>query len=406
GLQINAIKVVEEGRRNAAAWQLLRDNIRAAELVIGDMEAQMAACQLGAQRFTELIERYGLDLVRAASEDLMDYSERMLRRQIEALPDGIYRATGHLDGFEELEDPAYRDLVIEVAVTVSGSDIEVDFSGTSPQIDRPINMPFEGTVDIAVYLTLRSILLDSDREPSVPTNSGLFRPISISAPRGSLANPIHPAPVIARFCSGNIVADTVMHALAAVAPERVSAGVGNLKVVAYSGLDERGEHWVLMDIIEGSYGGREGKDGLDAVDTLYANTRNNPIEDVESHYPLRVVRYELDDAARGGAGRWRGGRGSVREVEFLAPGGFSIEADGHRWAPWGFAGGADGSPGRIVVTNAGASRELPSKVPYHRAEAGDTLRMVGPAGGGFGLPAERAEEARAADLADGFKIGT
>ena len=208
-------------------------------------------------------------------------------------------------------------------------------------------MPFEGTVDIAVLLTVRSILLDTATHEPVPTNSGLFRPIRITAPEGTLANPRFPAPVIARFCSGNAVADTVMRALSQVVPDNVSAGIGHLKVTAFSGLRD-GTHWVYMDIMEGSYGGRLGKDGLDAVDTLYANTRNNPIEDIESHYPLRVTRYELTEGT-GGRGRWRGGLGSIREFEFTEPGGFSIEGDGSKFPPPGLFGGADGTPGSGAV---------------------------------------------------------
>jgi N-methylhydantoinase B len=402
GLQLSAIKVEEEGRRNEQVWRLLRDNIRAPQLVVGDMEAQVAAARIGAERFLELVERYGIETVQAASEDLMDYAERVMRRQIEALPDGTYSAVGHIDGFLDHPDPVYRDLPIAVTVVVDGSDVHVDLTGTAPQVDLPINMPFEGTVDIAVYLTLRSILLDTAVHEPVPTNSGLFRPIRITAPEGCLANPRFPAPTIARFCPGNIVADTLMHALAEVVPDRVSAGIGNLKVVAYSGLRPNGVHWVYMDICEGSYGGRHGKDGLDAVDTLYANTRNNPIEDIESHLPLRVRRYELEDGVAPGAGRWRGGLGSVREVEFLEPGGFSVEADGLEWAPWGFRGGGEGTPGRIAVrTAAGEELELPSKIPYRTAAPGDTLRLVGAFGGGYGDPRERDRAAIRDDLADG-----
>ncbi len=401
GLQFNAIKIEEAGRRNEWIWRILRDNIRAAQLVVGDMEAQVAACRIGAERFVDLLGRYGLETVRAASDDLMDYSERMLRREIEKLPDGTYRAEGYLDGFLDHPDPSYRDLVVRVAVTVDGSDMVVDLAGTAPQVDLPINMPFEGTVDIAVLLTVRSILLDTELHDPVPTNSGLFRPITITAPEGTLANPRFPAPVIARFCSGNIVADTVMRALAPVVPERVSAGIGNLKVTAFSGL-RGGTHWVYMDIMEGSYGGRHGKDGLDAVDTLYANTRNNPIEDIESHYPLRLTRYELTEGT-GGRGRWRGGLGSIREFEFTEPGGFSVEGDGSKYAPPGLFGGLAGTPGSIVL-NAGTEREqaLPSKLPYRKAATGDRLRLVGPSGGGYGDPAERDPAAIRNDVLDGY----
>jgi N-methylhydantoinase B len=401
GLQLAAIKIEDEGRRNDAIWQLLRDNCRAPQLVVGDMEAQVVAAKIGAGRFVELIERFGLQTVRDASEDLMDYSDRMLRREIEKLPDGTYEAVGHIDGFVDHPDPAYRDLEIKVAITVDGSEITVDLTGTAPQVDLPINMPFVGTVDVAIWVTLRSILLDAATHEPVPTNSGLFRAIRIVAPEGCLANPTFPAPTIARFCGGNIVADTVMRALAPVLPEGVSAGVGNLKVVAYSGFSG-GQHWVYMDIQEGSYGGRHGKDGLDAVDTLYANTRNNPIEDIESHFPLRVTQYELVED-RAGPGRWRGGLGSIREFEFLDDAGCSLEGDGNEWAPRGLFGGGDGSPGAVVLRRAdGGEEPLPSKFPYRKAAAGERLRLVSPCGGGYGDPRERDPDAVRADLADGY----
>ena len=402
GLQFNAIKIEEEGRPNEWIWRFIRDNVRAAQLVVGDMEAQVAACRIGAERVEELVERYGIETLQAASEDLMDYSERLLRREIEKLPDGSYEAEGFIDGFQDDPNPANRDLRVRVKVTVEGSNILVDLDGTSPQIDLPLNMPFEGTVDIAVYLTIRSILLDSDRHGDVPANSGLFRPITITAPEGCLANPRYPAPVIARFCPGNVVADTVMRALAPLVPHNVSAGVGNLKVVAYSGLAESGQHWVYMDIQEGSYGGRYGKDGLDAVDTLYANTRNNPIEDIESHYPLRVTRYELN-VDNAGAGRWRGGLGTVREIEFLAPGGMSLEGDGSVFPPPGLFGGEDGTPGRVEINHRGAdAADAPSKFPYRAARVGDRLLLVAPSGGGYGPPSERDPAAVREDLADGL----
>jgi N-methylhydantoinase B len=401
GLQFNAIKVEEEGRRNQWIWQLLRDNIRASALVVGDMEAQIAAAKIGADRFVELLDRYGLETIRAASEDLMDYSERMLRQEVDRLPDGTYEAEGFIDGYLDHPDPSYRDLPIRAAVTVEGSDIHVDLTGTAPQVDLPINMPFEGTVDIAIYLVLRSILLDSETHEPVPTNSGLFRPIRITAPEGCLANPRYPAPTIARFVAGNIVAETVMRALAGVVPDKVAASVGNLGVVSLSGLRD-GTHWVHMDIWEGSYGGRRGKDGLDAVDTLYGNTRNNPIEDIESHLPLRITRYELVEDS-GGAGRWRGGLGSIRDTQFLEPGGFSIEGDGNKYAPRGLFGGLDGSPGAMIL-NPGTEREvsLPSKIPYRKVGAGDTIRTIRPSGGGYGDPQERDPEAVREDVLDGF----
>ncbi|MEZ5099199.1 MAG: hydantoinase B/oxoprolinase family protein [Thermoleophilia bacterium] len=401
GLQFTAIKVEEEGRRNEMVWRIVRDNIRMSQIVVADMEAQIAAARIGHDRFVELIERYGLQTVQGACEDLMDYSERVFRQEIAKLPDGTYTAETRMDGYLDHPDPAYRDLPIVATVTVAGSDITIDLTGTAPQVDLPINLPFEGTVDIAIYLVLRSILLDSETHEPVPSNSGLFRPITITAPAGCLANPIYPAPTIARFVGGNLIAETVMRALAPLVPDKVAASVGNLKVIASSGLRDGG-HWVHMDIIEGSYGGRLGKDGLDAVDTLYGNTRNNPIEDIESHLPLRVVRYELNDDT-GGPGRWRGGIGSIRDTMFTEDGGFSIEGDGNKWPPPGIFGGQEGTPGAIIL-NPDTDREesLPSKIPYRKVKAGDVVRKVCPSAGGYG-PVEERDPARVReDVLDGF----
>jgi N-methylhydantoinase B len=402
GLQFKAVRVYDGGEKVWPVWQILRDNIRAADLVVGDMEAQVAACRLGAERLLELVGQHGLERVKAASEELMAYSERMLRERIAELPDGEYRAEGMLDGYLDSDDPAERHLRVVVTLRIAGSQIEVDLTGTSPQVDLPINMPFEGTTDIAILLTLRSVLLDSARMEYVPQNDGLTRPVSIVAPRGTLANPIFPAPTIARFCTGNVLADTVMRALAQVVPEAVGAGVGNLHVAAYSGLDDE-DYWVYMDIVEGSYGGRAGgRDGMDAVDTLFANTRNNPIEDIESHYPLRVERYELrEDVA--GAGRSRGGAGCVRDFTFLAAARFSVEGEGHHHAPPGIFGGHDGTPGGLVL-NPGTEREerLPSKIPDRRTRAGDRLRTLGPCGGGYGDPLLRDPARVLDDVLDGL----
>lgn len=387
GLQFKAIKVYDGGVRNEAVWQILKDNVRAPGMVVGDMEAQVAACQIGADRFIDLVDRYGLKAVNDASEALMDYSERLMRQAIKDVPDGVYHATTCIDGF--LDDPDRRDLPLAVTITITGDEMLVDLTGTAPQVsDRPINMPLIGTVDISIWLTIRSVLLDSDIYGYIPQNSGLTRPIKLHVPRGCLANPIFPAPVIARFTPGNQLADTVMKALAEAVPEQVSAGIGNLKVIAFSGLKEE-SHWVHMEIFEGSYGGRFNRNGMDAVDTLYANTRNNPIEDIESHLPMRVTRYELREDTSG-AGRTRGGLGACRAFQFLEPGGFSVEGEGHRFAPWGFRGGKDGQTAELHLIHAdGKSEALTSKVPYHTTEIGDTFFAIGPSAGGYGDPAER-----------------
>ena len=402
GLQFRAIKVYDQGERVEPVWQILRDNIRVSDLVVGDMEAQIAAARIGARRYAELIEQYGIDTLEAACEAAMGHAERLMRQAITALPDGEYSATTYIDGYEDSDDDGKKNLPLAVTLRVSGDEIDVDLTGTAEQIpDRPINMPLVGTVDIAVWLTIRSVLLDTAVHGHIPVNEGLTRPIKIIAPPGSLVNPVYPAPTIARFCPGNQLADTVMKALALAAPRQVSAGIGNLKVIAFSGLDGE-QHWVHMEIFEGSYGGRYGRDGMDAVDTLYANTRNNPIEDIESHLPLRVTRYELREDVCG-AGKWRGGLGSVREFVYLSDGGASVEGEGHCFAPWGFDGGGAGKGARLDLLRDGDdARGLPSKVPHMQIAAGERFRCVGPAGGGYGDPLQRDPQKVLDDVLDGM----
>jgi len=402
GLQFKAIKVYEKGRKIEPVWHLLRDNIRVSDLVVGDMEAQIAAARIGAERLEALVCRYGLETFQAACEAVMDYAERLMRQAIAQLPDGTYSALTFIDGFLDDPHPHRRDLPIKVTVTVAGDEITVDLTGTADQIpDRPINMPLEGTVDVAVWLTIRSVLLDTAVHGHIPVNDGLTRPIDIIAPKGCLANPEFPAPTIARFCPGNQLADTVMKALGQAVPQHISAGIGNLKVIAFSGT-QAGRQWVHMEIFEGSYGGRFRHDGMDAVDTLYANTRNNPIEDIESHLPLRVTRYELREDMCG-AGQWRGGLGSVREFVYLSDGGASVEGEGHRYRPWGFRGGLEGQPAELRLERAnGSVTPLPSKVPHTQVKIGDRFVCLGPAGGGYGHPYDRAPERVLDDVLDGL----
>ena len=402
GLQFKAIKVYEKGQKVTPVWHILHDNIRVSDLVVGDMEAQIAAARFGAEQLGELIDRYGRTTFDAACDAVMNYAERLMRQAISALPNGRYSATTYIDGYLDDPNPARRELPLVVTINIKDDEMLVDLTGTTPQVsDRPINMPLEGTVDIAIWVTVRSVLLDTETHGHIPVNDGLVRPIKIVAPEGCLANPVFPAPTIARFCPGNQLADTVMKALAEVAPQQVSAGIGNLRVIAFSGLKDS-THWVHMEIFEGSYGGRHGKDGMDAVDTLYANTRNNPIEDIESHLPLRVSRYELREDVCG-AGEWRGGFGSIREFEYLSDGAAAVEGEGHHFSPWGFRGGDDGGVASLNLARVdGEIQEMPSKVPHTTLNAGDRFVCVGPAGGGYGDPFQRDPTRVLMDVKDGL----
>jgi N-methylhydantoinase B len=389
GLRFQAVKVYEAGKRNQQVWNMLRTNIRLPDLVLGDMEAQIAASRIGAQRYVELIEQHGLDTIAAASEAMFDSSERMMRGAIRALPDGDYSASAMLDGFLDDPNPARRDLPINVTIRVRGDELTVDLTGTTPQVaDRPINMPLEGTVDCAIWLAVRSVLLDTAKHGWIPQNSGLTRPIKIVAPEGTLANPIFPAPVIARFCAGIELSNAVVQAFAEAVPQQICGGCGNGGGMILTG-QQGNNFWVQVELFSGSYGGRYRSDGLDSVDVLYANTRNNPIEDIESHVPLRVERYELRENAAA-AGQWRGGVGSIRQLAFLADGAVSVESEGHKYPPKGLFGGHDGTPAQLIWTKAnGEAVELPSKLPYRPFAKGDRITAVRACGGAYGDALER-----------------
>jgi N-methylhydantoinase B len=323
-----------------------------------------------------------------------------MRSQIQLIPNGSYSATGYVDGFLGEADPELKDLPIVITVTVADSDMTVDFAGTNKQLEGyAINMPFIGTVDVSVWLTLRSILLDTEVFGNIPQNDGLYRPITITAPLGCLANPVFPTPTIARFAPGNIVADTLMKALSPAVPEQVCAGIANLKAITFAGMRDN-QHWMHIEIFEGSYGGRFGKDGMDSVDTLYANTRNNPIEDIESHVPLRVTRYEFRDDASA-PGTWRGGINAIKEVEFLSDGNISVEGDGHSHSAWGFQGGKDGATSKLLLEKANGEKvELPSMLTTINLLAGEKIQSVGGLGGGYGDPKQRDAETVLGDVLD------
>jgi N-methylhydantoinase B len=395
GMRLRAFPVEAAGESISSAWRLIESNVRVPGLVVGDLRAQVTACRWGQRGFQELVERYGLRRLRGATRRLLNVAEARMRQAIAGLPDGVYEATGYLDGYE---DTGEVDIPIHLTLTIRGEEMHVDLSGSASQLDHgPINMPFHGTTDMAVLLTLRMLLLPETAYPNLPHNAGLFRPISLYAPPGTIVNPTFPAPTIGRFCGGQMVSNLVVRALSGVLPERACAGCSTTKAVTFVGA-ENGQSWIYMDVTEGAYGGMQGMDGLDAVDVLYANTKNNPIEDIEAHYPLRVERYELRENAAGD-GQWRGGFGPVRDTRMLVDGFVSIEGDGFRHAPWGLEGGEDGATGGVVIFRAGRGEGelLPSKIDNLPVKAGAVIRDLCPSGGGYGLPEKRARDARRAD---------
>lgn len=401
GLRLRALRLREGGRDNGQVWQMIEDNVRIPELTIGDLKAQIAAAEVGAGRLIELMDEMGVDQVMAAKGWAEDYSERMLRTEIAALPDGDYRAEGVSDGFPEIEDPAYRNLPMVCTLRVRGDELEVDLTGTAPQIpDMAINMPFHGTVTVVVLTVVRSVLLDTESHVAVPQNEGIMRPLTLTAPEGSMANPTFPTPTLCRSMPACVLADVILKAFAQIVPDRCCAGISVLGAYSYTGVKD-GHYWGHWDIYEGSYGARRTKDGMDAMDTLFTNTRCAPIEEIETEYPLRCAGWQLNDNPIG-HGRFRGGVGGRRDFMFLVDGLIASESDTHTYSPWGLDGGHDGSPGSMsCFEHEGAEPvRVPPKMAPRTARAGQIYRAVSGNGGGMGPPIEREEALVVRDFRD------
>ena len=402
GTLYDGIKLYDRGVRNEPVWSILQDSVRTPEMNAADIEAMIAAVRTGGHRFLGLIARHGVATVMGAAHYWMDYSERRLRAEIAKIPDGDYQAESWLD-----DDGRNWGKPLRVNVTVKkrGDAILIDLTGSADEVETGYNVPFEGSLQVACYYIVRTLMLDEVMSDEfIPQNSGMFRPVSVVAPKGSIFNPNFPRACFARMAQIQRVLDCVIRALAPVLPERATGGnSAHVMSVSYSGFNaERRQYWVCVEVNEGAYGARLTKDGLDAVDNLMANTRNLPCEEVEMRFPLRVERYELRPDAPG-AGRTRGGIGAVRDVRILSDGFFSCNGDRTLEAPKGIFEGHDGLAAQVVL-NPGTPGEqvLPSKSSGRRLKKGDVIRVVGPNGGGYGAPASRAAAQVAADVADGL----
>lgn len=404
GMLFAGTKLYYRGTRNQTLVHMIRSNSRVGNQLMDDIDAQIASARLGGKRFKELLDRYGKGVVFSATEQLMDYSEKRLRQEILAIPDGEYKAEGYLD-----DDGRRRDtpLLVKVNVKIAGDSVTVDLTGSADQTPTAYNVPFEGSCKVAAYAAFRKLLLDAYTiESPVPSNEGSFRPVDVIAPKGSIFNPNPPAAAEARFTQCNRMIDLILQALSPVLPERVIAGSSaSISFGAYSGTHENGDYWLLVEVNEGAYGGRPHSDGPDSIDNLMANTRNNPIEDLGMHLPMICDRYELRDDVLPGAGKYRGGIGVVKSQRMLTPGFITMESERHLEAPLGLFGGHDGVTGRNVIHNANnfeGETEMYSKFSGYAATAGDVMTYYSPCGGGYGDPLERPAEVVREDVLDDF----
>ena len=395
GLQIPPVKLVKRGKVDQELMALILQNIRTHNETRGDLMAQIAANNVGISRFTEILDRHGKKQTLLYTKELLDYAERRMRAGIRQIPDGTYTFEDYVEG-----DGFTEDLVkIKVTIEVKDDGIRVDFAGTDPQDKGPMNARISAA-RACVYYALKCII-----DPELPTNHGAYRPVEVTAPEGSLVQATFPAAV----CNANILTDqrlvdVVLGALLTAVPERVVAACsGEMNLVNLGGIDPRtGVYYNYVETYGGGQGAMHNQDGMDGVHTHMTNTRNTPVEVIESTYPFRVERYGLLPDSEG-AGEYRGGLGMTREIVMLAEEAtFSLSADRKKLGPWGVFGGHDGSKSScVIVSKDGKRRRLPSKITT-TVNRGDKIIVKTPGGGGWGDPRKRDREAVERDVLEGF----
>jgi N-methylhydantoinase B len=408
GLTFDAKEFYEEGLRfTAMKLNLRRDfapggvfhdivfsNFRAPEMTWGDIQAQVAANELGRRRILELVERCGPDEIVRYMAATMDYSERMMRSAISEIPVGTYEAEDFIDDGVFRTDP----IPIRVRLTIEGGVMDIDLSGTAPQVDEFLNVPLGSTYSSA-YSSVKMALTAGGE--TIPANDGCYRPIRLSVPYGSILNPKPPAAVRARMCGAYRLFDAILMALQKAIPQRVPALGFHANTTSGVSQFKEGKFSIFIEDIGGGWGGNPLGDGADMLDAPLSNCIITPIEAIELDHPfLMMRRYELIPDS-GGAGYHRGGLGSVREYEVIDDGAeFFGYSDRHRFAPPGACGGQSGSRGAFRVLRAGEEIILPSKTRF-KLKRGDVVRVIVGGGGGFGPPENRAPSAIAKDVEEG-----
>ncbi|MBT3284390.1 hydantoinase B/oxoprolinase family protein [Candidatus Bathyarchaeota archaeon] len=394
GLVIPPVKFVRGGVVDKELSKLIRSNVRTPDVQMGDLRAQIAANYTGIRRVLELVDQYGVETLHSAMSQIMDYSERRMRQEISAMPDGVY------EGFDYLEDIPRMgmDVEIKVSVTKKGDSLTFDYVGTSPQVESPVNAPLGVTV-AGIYYTLISTT-----DPTIPVNDGCFRPITLNVPLGCMMNPNRPAPV----AGGNVETsqrnvDVIMRALSKMIPDKVpAASQGTMNNITIGGILDNGEPWTFYETIGGGNGGRPVSDGVDGIHINMTNTMNTPIETLEAYLPFRFKAYRLRPDS-GGPGEFRGGCGIERVWTLTSEKAtLSIMAERNKIKPWGLKGGHGGTLGEfILVKKDGTETKLPSKVTVELYRD-DTLIIRTPGGGGYGDPRDRAPEKVREDVMNGL----
>jgi N-methylhydantoinase B len=396
GLQLPCVKIIAQGELNTAVRDIIAANVRTPSQTLGDMWAAIAAARVGERRVKELIGKHGAATFRDAAEAMLDYAERMTRREIARLPQGVFTAQDCID-----DDGFHPDvpLPIQVKVTVAGEEIAFDFSGSNPQVMGPFNTSRTGLL-CGARMGLLFLL-----SKSVPVNAGCFRPLRVLCPDGTIFTARHPAPV-SRYHEPMLGAcDLVLKALAPAMPDVLAAGhlLSVCTTIVTSRDPTTGNYAVLVEPQAGGWGAWPGQDGATGLFCFGdGDTMNVPIEVAETRYGFLVEEYSILPEI-GGAGTWRGGNAMVRSLLITRAG---TEIAGNfgrrRFPPWGLAGGEDGSPNYIEIIRADGRAEQFGRRTRVALEVGDRVRLVTAAGGGYGPPAERSREAVLRDVRNGL----
>ena len=357
--------------------KLILNNVRTPNEREGDLTAQIGACRIGVERVEELVGKYGLPCVKANAVALLDHSEELIRTELAELPTGAFTAEDFLD------DDGITSQPVRICVTVTTNPgerkLRVDFTGSAPQVTGSLNAVAAITYSATFYV-LRCLL----PEEAAPT-AGLMRPVELILPEGSIVNAKPPAAV----AGGNVetsqrIVDVLLKAFAQIVPQRIpAASSGTMNNLTIGGTDPRNKQpYAYYETIAGGTGGRPVGDGVSGVHTHMTNSLNTPVEALEYAYPFRVRRYSYRPNS-GGAGRFRGGDGLIREIELLGPAQVTLLADRRRFAPYGLSGGKEGAKGCTTLIASGAEKSLPGKCNL-QADAGDIVRIETPGGGGWG----------------------
>jgi N-methylhydantoinase B len=399
GISIPPTKLFKAGVLNQELLDLILANCRIPEQNWGDMKALVASMTVCERRMGDVVAQYGEAVVRQAIPDLLDYGERRARQIFEAIPDGAYDFWDYIEG----DLFARHHVRVKVRVEVTGSEILLDFTGTDPQLRAALNMPTYDKPNQWLVLGIVNYLRTTDR--ALPLNRGILRPVRVTAPKGSLLNPLPGVATGVRHATGYRVSDAVLGALSQAVPRQIpAAGAGQVAIVLLAHLDaESGNYKVnVLQPMQGGCGGRPTKDGIDGVNFSAGSLRNVPTESIELEAPVFVKRYMLiDDVA---AGEHRGGAGVVFEFQVDAPNTIITARGMERFhvRPWGRAGAGPGTLASAVANPGTPDERDIGKIDVLKLQPGDVVRIVSPGGGGYGEPFARDGERVRQDVAGGF----